>query len=373
MDNPAWCKKGSDNEYAKVFPLDKSPRQAAVLDPKTKKYKFIDTCFGTHHPQFGYDADNTLWISGTGPVAGWINTKVFDETDDAQKAVGWSPFVLDTNGNGKLDEFGEQAGGGQGHCASIAGSGPYAVMPHPTDGSIWYTSGTFGGRAGFLRFDPKTKLSEFYELPKEAIGVRGGDIDPDGVVYGSGSARPSDRVRPQQVQGPLNGPNATGNHCPEGFTLTKYPGPGFADVPNSSAEASYYTWVDHHDAVGLGKNVPISTANLQDGFVALVNGKMVLMKRAVSDGLLRQGPRRPHRRSERRLEGQGPVERLRRPHALAQRARQGRLSDGGAHPGAARSAGALRTTSDSKINVGAATRAAPTHIPTGFGDGRRMT
>ena len=27
MDNPAWCKKGSDNPYAKVFPIEKSPRQ----------------------------------------------------------------------------------------------------------------------------------------------------------------------------------------------------------------------------------------------------------------------------------------------------------------------------------------------------------
>jgi hypothetical protein len=30
--------------------------------------------------------------------------------------------------------------------------------------------------------------------------------------------------------------------------------------------------------VGLGNDVPISTANLQDGFVALVDGKMVLMR-----------------------------------------------------------------------------------------------
>ena len=65
---------------------------------------------------------------------------------------------------------------------------------------------------------------------------------------------------------------------PEGWTLHKYPGPGFDDVPNSSAEASYYTWVDHHNAVGFGNDVPISTANLQDGFVALVNGQMVLMR-----------------------------------------------------------------------------------------------
>jgi hypothetical protein len=277
LNNPDWCKKGSEHPSAKVFPIDRSSRQAAMYDPKTKEYKFVDTCFGTHHPQFGYDADNTLWLSGSGPVAGWINTKVFDETGSSEKAVGWFPFVLDTNGNGKLDEFGDKTEEGK-DTRYNPGSGPYAVMPHPTDGSIWYTSGVFGGRPGFLRFDPKTKLSEFYEVPKEAIGLRGGDIGKDGVLYGSGSAGhliAFDRTKCKQ---PLNGPNANGNHCPEGFTLHKYPGPGFDDVPNSSAEASYYTWVDHHNAVGLGENVPISTANLQDGFAALVNGKMVLMR-----------------------------------------------------------------------------------------------
>ena len=105
QDNPAWCKKGSSNEYAKVFPIEKSTRQVAVLDPKTMKYSFVDTCFGTHHPQFGFDKDNTLWLSGTGQVAGWVNTRVFDETGDPQKAVGWAPFVLDINGNGKLDDY----------------------------------------------------------------------------------------------------------------------------------------------------------------------------------------------------------------------------------------------------------------------------
>ena len=91
---------------------------------------------------------------------GWVNTKVWDETGDAQKAVGWFPFVLDSNGNGKLDEFAEPGKSEEGKDTRFnPGSGPYAVMPHPTDGSIWYTSGVFGGAPGFLRFDPKTKLS----------------------------------------------------------------------------------------------------------------------------------------------------------------------------------------------------------------------
>ena len=279
MNNPDFCKQGSDHPSAKVFPLTQSPRQVAMLDPKTMKYSFIDTCFGTHHPQFGYDADNTLWLSGSGQVAGWVNTRIWDETGDAQKAQGWFPYILDTNGNGKLDEWTEPGKPEAGKDMRFnPGSGGYAVMPHPTDGSIWYASGVFGGRAGFLRFDPKTKLSEFYALPKEAIGLRGGDIGKDGVLYGSGSAGHLIAFDRRKCKEPLNGPNATGDHCPEGFTLHRYPGPGFEGFEQYSAEASYYTWVDHHNAVGLGENVPISTANLQDGFVALKDGKMILMR-----------------------------------------------------------------------------------------------
>ena len=279
MDNPAFCKQGSDHPSARAFPLDKSPRQVAMLDPKSMKYTFVDTCFGTHHPQFGYDADNTLWLSGTGPVAGWINTSILDETGDAAKAQGWAPFVLDTNGNGKVDEYTEPGKPAEpGKDTRIAGSGPYAVMPHPTDGSVWYTANVFAGPPGFLRFDPKTKLSEFYALPKEAIGLRGGDIDKNGVVWGSGSNGTLISFDRRKCKGPLNGPNATGNHCPEGFAFHKYPGPGFEGLENTSAEASYYTWVDQHNAVGLGENIPISTANLQDGFVGFKDGQMILMR-----------------------------------------------------------------------------------------------
>ena len=290
MDNPAFCKQGSDHPSAKAFPLDKSPRQVAMLDPKTMKYTFVDTCFGTHHPQFGYDTDNTLWLSGTGPVAGWINTSILDETGDAAKAQGWAPFVLDTNGNGKVDEYTEPGKPGEpGKDTRIAGSGPYAVMPHPTDGSVWYTTNVFAGPPGFLRFDPKTNLSEFYALPKEAIGLRGGDIDKNGVVWGSGSSGTLISFDRRKCKGPLNGPNATGNHCPEGFAFHKYPGPGFEGLENTSAEASYYTWVDQHNAVGLGENVPISTANLQDGFVAFKDGQMILMRLPYPMGFYAKG------------------------------------------------------------------------------------
>ena len=228
MDNPDWCKKGSSNPYAKVFPIDKSPRQVAMLDPKTMKYDFIDTCFGTHHPQFGYDADNTLWLSGTGPVAGWINTKVWDETHDAQKAVGWTPFILDTNGNGKRDDYtepGQPADTGK-DTRITGGSGPYAVMPNPKDGSIWYTVGVFGGQAGFMRFDPKTQLSEFFAMPKPGVGVRGGDIDANGVAWGSEFERPPRQLRSTSLQGPAQRPERNRQPLPGGVEILQVSGAG---------------------------------------------------------------------------------------------------------------------------------------------------
>jgi len=278
-DNPAFCKKGSDHPSAKVFPLEQSSRQVAVLDPKTMKYSFVDTCFGTHHPQFGYDANDTLWLSGTGPVAGWVNTKMFVETGDAARSQGWSPFILDTNGNGRRDGYVEpnQPVDPAKDKRIVPGSGPYAVMPHPTDGSIWYTVGVFAGSAGFLRFDPATGLSEVFNVPKPYFGIRGADIDKQGVVWasmGSGHIGSFDR---RKCKGLLSGPTATGDHCPEGWTFYRYPGPGFEGF-ETSAEASYYTWVDQHNTFGLGENIPMSTANLNDGFVALKDGKMVMIR-----------------------------------------------------------------------------------------------
>jgi hypothetical protein len=291
MDNPAFCKKGSDHPSAKVFPLERSGRQVAMLDPKTMKYSFIDTCFGTHHPQFGYDANETLWLSGTGPVAGWINTKVFDETGDAAKAQGWSPFVLDTNGNGKRDDYVEpnQQLDPAKDKRIVPGSGPYAVMPSPVDGSIWYTTGIFGGQPGFLRFDPATGLSEIYHVPLPAFGIRGGDIDKNGVLWGSASSGHLVSFDRRKCKGPLNGPTATGDHCPEGWSSYKYPGPGFEGLGDNSAESSYYTWVDQHNTFGLGENIPMSTANLNDGLVALKDGQMIVLRLPYPMGLYTKG------------------------------------------------------------------------------------
>ena len=94
-NNPAFCRKGSDHPSAKLFPLERTNRQITMYDPKTGKYTFVDTCFQTHHLQFGYDANDTLWTSGGGQVIGWVNTKMLDETGDIAQVAG-----LDRAGSG---------------------------------------------------------------------------------------------------------------------------------------------------------------------------------------------------------------------------------------------------------------------------------
>ena len=270
-DNPAWCKAGSDHPSAKAFPMERAVRHLAVFDPKTKKYTFVETCYSTHHPQFGYDANDTLWTSGGGPVVGWLNTKMFDATGDAAKSQGWTALVLDTNGNGKRDDYVEpdqpvDPDEGQAHQ-------PPLLRRDAEPGGRVGLGLAAGVPGAVVRLapganPPETALAEVYNVPLPGFGVRGADIDGQGVVWvslGSGHLGSFDR---RKCKAPLNGPKATGDHCPEGWTFHQYPGPGFQGIGENSAESSYYTWVDQHNTFGLGNDVPMSTGNLNDGLIA---------------------------------------------------------------------------------------------------------
>jgi hypothetical protein len=276
-NNPDFCKKGSKHASAELFPTERSERQLAVYEPKTGKYSFLDTCFSTHHLQFAEDDNNTLWTSGGRDVVGWVDTRQFDQSGDAAASQHWAPLVLDTNGNGKLDKWVEPGQPADASLDTRIAAGFYAVMPNPADGSIW-GSVAFRYPGALVRFDPRTMLAELYNVPLPGFGVRGADIDRNGVVWvslGSGHLGQFDRRR---CKGPLNGPTATGDHCPEGWSFYRLPGPGFVNVAQSSVESSYYTWVDQHNTLGLGANVPIATGNLFDGVHALVDGRFITLR-----------------------------------------------------------------------------------------------
>ena len=84
----------------------------------------------------------------------------------------------------------------------------------------------------------------------------------------------------RKCKGPLNGPQAAEASCArKAGRSTPFPGPQFRNVAETgSAEASYYTWVDQFNTLGLGNNVPIATGNANDSLMALVDGKWVNMR-----------------------------------------------------------------------------------------------
>ncbi len=286
--NPDFCKDGSSHPSAKLFPIANAGRHLAVYDPATKQLTHISTCFATHHLMFAEDANRTLWTSGGGSVVGWLNTKMFDETHDEVKSQGWTTLVMDTNGNGRRDAYVEPNQPIDPTKDKRFGGGFYSVAPAP-DGSIWGSVLGFPGAVVRLNpgsSPPETALAEVYEPPFESenpslrgFSPRGMDIDRNGVAWAalaSGHMASFDR---RKCKGPLNGPKATGQHCPEGWTLYPEPLPQLQGVKESgSAEASYYTWVDQFDTLGLGRNIPIDTGNASEGLLVLKDGKWVVLR-----------------------------------------------------------------------------------------------
>jgi hypothetical protein len=300
---PPYCAAASGHPSAKVYPFTRTPdgfvqnsRQVTVYDPKTKQFTFIDTCFGTHHLNFAEDANHTLWLSNNSQnelaVVGWVNTKLFWEIGDAAKSQGWTPLIVDTNGNGKRDASVEPNQSEDPTKDQRIGLGFYAIAYSPADGSIWGSNIGFPGYVLRLELGAnpsETALVEVYKVPEPGFGMRGMDIDRQGVAWvtlASGHMAGFDRRR---CKGPLNGPGAAeGNLCPEGWTFYPLPGPAFAGR-DGAAEGPYYTWVDQHDILGLGANTPIGIGNFSDSLHVLTYGKVVELRVPYPMGFFTKG------------------------------------------------------------------------------------
>ncbi len=303
-DNPAYCKAGSSNPSAKLTPVNTSGRQLAMYDPKSQELSLIDTCFGTHHLMFAEDANDTLWTSsgGGGGVVGWLNSKMWDQTHDAEKSQGWTALILDTNANGRRDEGYVMLGeANDGKKDTRVNAAFYGLGISPKDNTVWGTVLGFPGAVVRLNpgaHPPETAMAEYYEVPwndpiakVQGYGPRGMDMDRNGVLWtvlASGHLASFDRSKCKV----LNGPTATGKHCPEGWTLHAVPGPQFKGVTDSgSADSNYYNWVDQFDTLGLGKNIPIATGSGSDSLLAMMpnTGKFVVMRVPYPTGFFAKG------------------------------------------------------------------------------------
>ncbi len=311
---PAWCSDPS-NKYAEWFPRRNSARQASVYDPKTKKFSLIETCYATHHVVIDNDPNETVYFNElSGPVFGWIDSKVWDQTMAAtngdeskaeQAAVGWCEQTVDTNGDGKITRPWNVVGRGADLAAlygtDTAGAAPargggkdgkgkgaaaafdprldtlisfalYSVMPSPVDDSVWGVAEDFPGYLIRLQRGnnpPESCKTQIFKVPAPGYDPRGVDVDSKGVVW-TGLAATShlaafDVRKCKNLTGKMK---VDGSDCPEGWTLYQTPGPKLKGT-NVPADFHYFNWTDSHNIMQMGQDTPFLTGSNSDSLIGL--------------------------------------------------------------------------------------------------------
>jgi hypothetical protein len=298
--NAGWC-FDPKNKFADYFPLQRSGRQASYYDPTTKRFTLVDTCYATHHLQFDNDANETVYFNElSGPMFGWIDTKVYDDTKDEQKANGWCGQVLDTNGDGVITRpwnrqilgrggdsvlYASDTPSGPGAAAGARGGGAmdpkldtlvsynlYAVIPSPVDDSVWGVAERYPGfliRLQRGNNPPATCKSQLFKVPEPGFDPRGVDIDTNGVVWTALAASSHMASFDVRKCKDLGGPaKVDGSQCKEGWTLYQTAGPKLkgTDIPS---DFHYFNWVDQHNTLGMGTNMPMATGSNSDSILVL--------------------------------------------------------------------------------------------------------
>ena len=328
-DNPAFCKAGSDHPSAKLFPLEQLRPPARDVRSEDQEAHATSTpasarttcMFARGRQQHAVDQRGGRRRRGRlaqhedvrrdrrrGEVAGL----------DARSSSTPTATASATPTSSRTSRSIRRR-------TSASSRRFYGVGASPADGSIWGSVLGIPGRGRPRSIPganpPATALAEIYELPSNdpkavhGFSPRGMDIDRNGVVWtalASGHLASFDR---RKCKGPLNGPTATGQHCPEGWTLYPFPRPAAARASPIRAAPRRATTPGSISSTrsGSARTCRSPPATPTKSLLALVDGKWVDAARAVSDGLLRQGHGRPHRRSERRLEGPRPLVDLRHP------------------------------------------------------------
>ena len=286
-EQPDFCTDAA-NAFADYYPMARGARQVFVYDPGMEVFSEIDTCFSADHNQLGHD---DVFYYGFNSGLGWIDTKVWDETEEAEAAQGWCPGVIDTNGDGTITrgwtEPGEVVDPIRDHRIQF---GCYSPAVNATDGTVW-CSGNGRTDNKLVRIElgenpPESCKAEVYEPPPSVVnpppyGSGGLHLTINGVVWqdwrGSGHFASFDRSRCSVT----SGPTATGQSCPEGWTFHRMDKPTYSNAkfPINSDE-SYLTQIDHHDVLGFGRDTPVYGVVNTDSLEVFVpeTGEFVTMR-----------------------------------------------------------------------------------------------
>lgn len=291
---PAFCTDRT-NRFARYFPLRESTRQVSVFNPDTSQFTHIDTCFTANESDVG--GDGRLYFGSAG-VVGWIETKASATMTRAARVAdpaavqGWCPMVVDTNDDGAITtgwtEPGQPIDPRRDHRIDFACEHP-STAP---DGTLWCGPGGVNEdrivRVEIGTTPPESCRAEIYQVPawRDVAGASGIAIDRDGVAWVNMAATDHiasfDRRKCKQ----LNGLDAVGSHCPEGWRFVAIPGPPFSiaaptaggDVVLRGALAARTTdymhsmLVDRFDVLGLngGRDVPMTLLSNSDAALAFL-------------------------------------------------------------------------------------------------------
>ena len=357
--NPDFCKKGSEPSVGQGVPARQCQPASLHVRSGDGKFTLISTCFPTHHLIFAEDANQTLWTSAGGPtsgVVGWLNRKMFEETGDEVKSQGWTPFILDTNGNGKRDEYVEPDQPVDPTKDKRVVAALYSVAVNPVDGSVWGTS--LGVPGYVVRVNPgsnPTQTATGGSLRAAIAGIRAARRRHRSQwrVLGVALERPSRQLRPAQVQGPAQRAERDRQALPRRLDAAIGCPDRSSRTCRTTAASSRATTRGSISSTrsGWAQNVPIATGNLNDSLLALVDGQVRQPARALPHRLLHQMGGRTHRRSEGRLEGQGAVDDLLHQNDVPPRRRQGEPAEGREVPAAPRSARAVKRSIEAPRNI----------------------
>src|ERR1700690_968626 len=283
---PPYCNGVSSNPFGKNFPIGANGRQIAYYDPKRGNFGLATQGSGGSHEVIDNDKDETLYVTAGdngGPTSrfgiGWVKIRVWDETHDGEKSQGWCPAVVDYNGDGKTGAFTKLPEPPDPALDRQVPGGGYGISVNPVDHSVWYASeAPVPGRIVRITLGsnpPATCLTEAYEPPihnpslpgVEAYSPEGIDVDTEGVVWtglaGTNQLASFDRRKCKIFKGP----EATGQQCPEGWTIYPVPGPKFKGS-NVPADFFYYSWVDRFNTFGFGNNVSVVTGTNSDSLIS---------------------------------------------------------------------------------------------------------
>jgi hypothetical protein len=279
---PAFC-TSQTNTFARYYPVESSDggptygatgRQLIVYDPQTEEFTpIVDACFSLDHNQLG--SDDFLYF-GVDNAVFWIDTKTWDETQDTEASQGWCPAVVDTNGDGTITEWTEPDEPVNPMLDQRIEFGCYqiAVDPNEPTGVLWCGSNRELTRIELGSNAPETCKAEVYRPPTghspEVSGSGHAIVDGDGVVWmiwrGSQHLTSFDHRKCTATSG-LGG--VDGQSCPEGWTVHLLDAPTYAGTDIQS-DMTYLPQVDRHDALGLGRDVPLYGTVNTDMLVAFL-------------------------------------------------------------------------------------------------------